>query len=297
MITNELKQRILEKLSSQRELFTGSDAKFATSLGINAAQYSRVKNGELEKVLSEAQWISIARRLNVVLDGGGEWKTANTPVYQFVTAQLEVCQKESQSAMLCDLSDIGKTYAAQRYAETHRNAVYVDCSQVKSRSKLIRFIARQLGVGSAGIYSDVYSDLVFYLKTLSRPLVIFDEAGDLNHEAFLELKALWNATAPACGFYMMGAEGLKERMRRSISLKMVGYTEIFSRFGKQYGRIIPAGREDAEKLLLKSAAMIIKANAGASTDVNRLLRATLGEDNIPSLRRIHKELIKEGLRS
>jgi len=39
-----------------------------------------------------------------------------------------------------------------------------------------------------------YEDLVFYLKTLPYPLIIFDEAGDLQYDAFLEIKALWNAT-------------------------------------------------------------------------------------------------------
>ena len=38
--------------------------------------------------------------------------------------------------------------------------------------------------------------------------------------------------------------------------------------------------------------MIIKANAGADTDVNRLLRRLMGEDNTPSLRRINIELSK-----
>ncbi len=43
------------------------------------------------------------------------------------------------------------------------------------------------------------------------PLVVLDEAGDLQYEAFLELKALWNATEMCCGWYMMGADGLRRR--------------------------------------------------------------------------------------
>jgi DNA transposition AAA+ family ATPase len=279
-------------MSQARELFSGSDAKFATSMGINPAQYSRVKNGELEKVISDAQWITLARKLSVNLTNAQEWKTANTPVFQFISVQLKLCQEQSLSAILCDLSDIGKTYTAKRYAETHRNVVYVDCSQVKTRSKLVRYIAKELGVGNTGIYADVYAELVLYLKVLPAPLIILDEAGDLCREAFLEIKALWNATELACGFYMMGADGLKEKIRRSIDLKMVGYTEIFSRFGKRYGKVIPIGREESERMLQASAAMIIKANALPDTDVNRLLKSTLGEDNVPSLRRIYKELSK-----
>ena len=293
MMTTDTKHRILSELSKRRELFTGSDAKFALSIGINNAQYSRIKNGETDKVLSDANWIGIARRLGINLNDAPEWKTARTPVFDFITAQLEQCQRESLSAMICDLSDIGKTYTAVQYAKTHKNVVYVDCSQVKSKQKLIRYIAKELGVGSTGKYADVYEDLVFYLKTIPTPLIILDEAGDLNYDAFLEIKALWNATEMCCAYYMMGADGLKEKINRSINSKKVGYTEIFSRFGKRYGKVIPIGKEESEKLLQLTAAMIIKVNAPADIDVNKVLKRTIGEDNIPSLRRIYKEISKQ----
>jgi len=295
MITKEIKQKILAALEVSRGNFTGSDSKFAVSLGISASQYSRTKNGELDRVISDAQWISIARKIGVNLNETADWKTANTPVFQFVTAQLKACQDDSLSALLCDMADIGKTYSAKHYAANNKGVVYVDCSQVKTKQRLIRHIAKSFGVGSTGRYSDVYEDLVFYLKTLPTPLIILDEAGDLDYTAFLELKALWNAVENACGFYMMGADGLEAKINRSISVKKVGYTEMFSRFGKRYGKVVPAGKEEKEKMLQASAAMIIKANAearGVSVDVNKVLRKTMGEDNVPSLRRIYKELSK-----
>ena len=221
MITKEIKQKILKALELSRSNFSGSDSKFAVSLGISASQYSRTKNGELDRVISDAQWISIARKIGVNLNETADWKTANTPVFQFVTAQLEACQAGSLSAMLCDMSDIGKSYSAKHYTATHKGVVYVDCSQAKSKQRLIRHIAKSFGVDSTGRYADVYEDLVFYLKTLPTPLIILDEAGDLDYTAFLELKALWNAVENACGFYMMGADGLEAKINRSISVKKV----------------------------------------------------------------------------
>ena len=292
MVTNEYKEKILAELAVRRANFDGSDARFAATLGIGSAQYSRIKRGDTAGVLADEKWISIARRLGVGLTDAPAWQTAETPVFKYITAQLEMCQTNSLSAMLCDLTDIGKTYTARQYVKTHRNAVYVDCSQVKTRQKLLRGIAREFGVGSTGRLADVYNDLVFYLKTLDRPLVILDEAGDLSYEAFLEIKALWNATEHCCGYYMMGADGLSEKIRRAIDNKKVGYAEIFGRFGKRYGKVVPTAREEAERFLQLTAAMIIKANAGADTDVNRLLRRLMGEDNTPSLRRINIELSK-----
>ncbi|MDD2294118.1 MAG: ATP-binding protein [Bacteroidales bacterium] len=292
MITEQLKKRILEDLARDRENFTGSDAKFATSIGMSAAQYSRIKRGETERVISEAMWITLARRLGSTVGNAPKWATANTPVFQYISTQLELCQMSSMSSLLCDLADIGKTYTALNYAKTHKNVVYVDCSQVKSKQKLIRYIAKSFGVDSTGKYVDVYEDVVYYIKTLSSPLIILDEAGDLHYEAFLEIKALWNATETACGYYMMGADGLKEKIHRAITNHKVGYTEIFSRFGKKYGKVIPVGNEE-KSFLQMTAAMIIKANAPTGTDVNKVLRQTMGEDSAPSLRRIYKVLSKD----
>ncbi len=292
MITNELKQRIVDELADARQHFGGSDAKFATSVGINNAQYSRIKNGDTEQVLSEAKWITLARRLNVSLRNAPAWKTVETPVFQFITTQLAHCQQEGLSSLLCDLSDIGKSYAAKHYARTHKNAVYVDCSQVKTKQKLVRYIAREFGVGSTGRYADVYEDLVYYMRTIVDPIVILDEAGDLNYDAFLETKAMWNATEGVCAWYMMGADGLQEKMRRAIDSKKVGYTELFSRFGKKYGNVVPQSLEERTSFLQSSATMIIKANAKEGVNVGRILNSTLGDDGMPSLRRIHKELTK-----
>ena len=295
MISKEIKDKIVAALEVARGNFQGSDSKFAVSLGISASQYSRTKNGERDKVLSQTQWISLARKIGVNISQAPDWKTASTPVFQFITAQLKACQEESLSALLCDIADIGKTYTAKHYAGTNKGVVYVDCSQVKSKQRLIRHIAKSLGVGSTGRYADVYEDLVFYLKTLPTPLIILDEAGDLDYTAFLELKALWNAVENSCGFYMMGADGLEAKINRAITSKKVGYTEMFSRFGRRYGHVVPVGKEEKERMLQTSAAMIIKANAegrAEGVDINRILRKTLGEDNLPSLRRIYKELSK-----
>jgi DNA transposition AAA+ family ATPase len=301
MVTKEYQEKVLKSLSESRKNFGGSDAKFAASLGINNAQYSRIKNGDLEHVLSDANWLNIGRKLGINPQEDVEWKTAKTPVFQFITAQLEQCQEKGLSSLLCDSSDVGKTYTAIHYAKTHKNVVYTDCSQVKSKQRLIRSISKGFGINSSGRYVDVYEELGYYIKTLEKPLIILDEAGDLQYEAFLEIKALWNMTEHSCGFYMMGADGLREKIKRCIEYKKVGYTELFSRFNKRYqsafvkadrqGEVVRMSSEEQMQTMRTSAAMIIKANGG--DEVNRILNRTLGEDGTPSLRRIYTELMKK----
>ena len=66
MITTEQKKKILAAIAQNRANYP-SDAKHATSLGISTSVYSMVKQGVLDKALSDANWVRIARRLGVNL--------------------------------------------------------------------------------------------------------------------------------------------------------------------------------------------------------------------------------------
>lgn len=284
-MNTEFKTRIIEALKLDMNNYP-SQAKQAVALDINNAQLSRILKGELDQVLSDQKWLSIARRLNVSLNKDAIWKTAKTPVFNYIYQQLQYCQEKSISGLLCDDADIGKTHTAKEYAKQTIHAVYIDCSQVKSKQKLIREIAKEFGVGHYGKYSDVYEDLVYYLQSIHQPLVILDEAGDLDYPAFLELKALWNATENTCAWYMIGAEGLKAKMESNRGRKKVGYAEIFSRFGKSYQKIAPDGREELEGFTKLQVALIIQANSPDSNP-QKIYASTNG-----SLRRLRTELGK-----
>ena len=247
-ITNEVKQRIAAAIASDRENYP-SDNRHATALGISASVYNAIKRGNYDRQVSDAGWVGLARRLGVQLRAEMPWTAAKTPTYVFISKQLEACQTSGLSAILCDMPNIGKTFTAKAYVGQHRNAVYVDCSQVKTKLKLVRHIAKEFGVGANGRYSDVYADLVAYLRTIDTPLIVLDEAGDLQYEAFLELKALWNATERCCAWYMMGADGLKEKINRAIEGKKVGYTEMLSRYGDTYSRVTPDDARERDKFL------------------------------------------------
>ena len=66
MITDEMKKQIVAAIEANRSKYA-SDAKFAIALGISAAQFSNICKGKIDRVLSDTNWISIARRLDVQL--------------------------------------------------------------------------------------------------------------------------------------------------------------------------------------------------------------------------------------
>jgi len=284
MITPTTKEKIIAAISTQRKLYN-SDAKQALALGINSAQLNRIKKGEFETVLSNANWIRLARILEIQFSDAPQWITAKTPTYSFIYQQLSACQTSSLSAMLCDLPGIGKTYTARQYAQENANAVYLDCSQYKSKQKLIRAIAKEYGVTHTGRYNEVYNDLIYYLLSIPSPLIILDEVGDLDYTAFLELKALWNATDKCCAWYMMGADGLREKIERNKHLNKVGYAEIFDRYGNKYQEVVPQGKEAREEFLLKQVSQVARANG--IQDIQKLY-ARSGY----SLRRVYIEVQK-----
>lgn len=291
MITTANKQRILEAIAANRTNYP-SDAKHAAALGISASVYNSLKKGQTEKALSDANWLSIARRLDVNLREETAWKGARTATFDYVSTQLGMCQERSLSVILCDLPNIGKTFTARWYVKEHRNAVYVDCSQVKTKRALVKKIANEFGVGATGKYQDTYEDLVYYLRSMEHPLVVLDEAGDLQYEAFLELKALWNATEMCCGWYMMGADGLRAKIDRMVENQKVGYAEIFSRYGGKYSRVTPEHADDRKAFLLEQARIVASVNAPEGSDIGQIVRKSGG-----GLRRVYTEIekIKKGV--
>lgn len=289
MITTAFKTKIAKAVNEDLKNYKNAE-KHATSLGINSGQYSTIfTKGNLEHSLAKGKWISIARKLNVQRNDARSWVTVKTETFNYIHRQLKACQERSMSAILCDLAGIGKSHTGKYYAKHNKNAVYIDCSQVKSKQKLIRKIAQEFGVTYTGRYADVYEDLVYYIKDLTNPLIILDEAGDLDYPAFLELKALWNACEYVCGWYMMGADGLREKITRQKNLKKVGYTEIFDRYGNGYKKVTPDGKDALKEFYVKQIAQVSKANNAKKTPL-KLYGISQG-----SLRKVRHEIEKQDL--
>lgn len=283
---DEFKLRIVNAIKDEANKFE-SNAKFAVVLDINPAQLSRLVHNDTDRVVSNAKLMQIARQLNVPENPSAAWNTVKTEAFEFVYEQLKACQQNSISGILCDIADIGKSHTAKVYCRENRNAVYIDCSQVKNRQKLIKKIAKEFGIDHEGRYHVIYEDLTQYIRSMTAPLIVLDEAGDLEYPAFLELKALWNATEFSCGWYMMGADGLQEKLERSRRLKRVGFTEIFSRFGSRYQRVTPADHESQQEFKKRQMAQIATGNNSKVTPKEMFIKTN------GSLRRVYIEIQKQ----
>lgn len=270
------KNKVREAILKDRENYGGNDVEYAKKLGIDKAIYNRMKKGETEKLISDTKWLIIANDLGVKLREDN-WKIARTQIYSEIEDNLAVCKETGISTILVDDCGIGKTFCAKHIVRQMKNAFYVDCSQAKTKQQFIRLLAKTIGVDNTGRYTDVKTAIKTYLIYLEKPLIVLDEAGDLDYNAFLELKELWNAAPRQCGWYMIGADGLRAKIDRGVSYKKVGYAEIFDRYSN-FVKLVPTGTDDKEQFYRKLIGDVAYVNVEDKEIVGSLI-ATCMADN------------------
>lgn len=261
---------------------------------INGSVYSRIKNGELtDGLLRDQHWLRIGRELGVSLNER-KWVMARTEVYSLIEEDILFCKTYAKGKICVDDCGIGKTFSAKYLAKTLKNTFYVDASQAKTKQLFVRLIAKTIGIEHNGRYADVKANIKYYLGMLPQPIIIIDEAGDLEYNAFLELKELWNATEGACGWYLIGADGLRAKITRGINYKKVGYRELFSRYSERYTTVVPRDRQEKIAWYRKLITEVLSVNMSNKSKLNDILRRCLTTDdsgNIGGLRRAESLLI------
>ncbi|HAZ00681.1 MAG: hypothetical protein A2W90_14485 [Bacteroidetes bacterium GWF2_42_66] len=291
-LTNEFRETVASRLIEQRMNFDGSNAQFSRMHGMSAAIFTRLFNGERDNLLSPTKWLIIGQNLGITLDER-EWATARTDVFDIIEEDIIFCKTFSKARICVDDCGIGKTYTARYLSRTLKNCFYVDASQGKTKMQFIKLLAKTVGADALGRFSDVKTRIKFHLQSLTRPILIIDEAGDLEYNAFLELKELWNATEGYCGWYMIGADGLRAKIERGISGKKVGYAEIFSRYSEKFTTIVPKDRVQRNQFYRKLITDTLNANNCPPDKIRKIVNQCLANDNvfIGGLRRAESLLI------
>ncbi len=291
-ITNDYREKVRAELIRAREKFTGTDTVFASQYGINNTVYSRLKAGQLTGLLRDAQWLNIGRRLQVSLSER-TWNVAQTDVYKVIAVEVMFCKEFSKSRIFIDDCGIGKSFTAKHLAKKVENCFYIDASQAKTKSNFIRLVASVVGVDSTGKINEVKEDVKYYLNALPAPVVIIDEAGDLEYTAFLSIKEFWNATEDRCGWFLMGAEGMRAKIDKGIDNKKVGYREIFSRFSEKYSSVVPVERSEKRSFYRKLISDVLIENMEDKQLMEQIVQKSLIENSgrIGGLRRAESLLI------
>lgn len=274
-LSDEYKMKVAEAMKDAFSRFQGTQIKFSKTLGINDAVLSQILNGKIknskdQNLLENGKWINIGRKLNVS-KSNSKWVFVKTSVYLEIEDNVLFCKNNHKGMILVDDCGIGKTVAGKRLAETLENTFYIDCSQHKTTRQLVRAMARAVGVDDKGKIDDVMEDTKYYICELDTPVFIMDEVADLKPEGFLELKAYMNYTVGYCGWFFMGAQGLRARMKKGIDNEKVGFAEIFSRLSDKYITLIPTAKEKRQDFYMNLLSTVATAQIKDNPAVVRKL--------------------------
>lgn len=282
--------------------FKGSQNKFAISIGLSGTDMTyllsdRWKTKKDAAKVGPRKWIDVAIAVGYTRNQGLRLHITPTMVYQDIYAHLQACQTEAASVLLCDEPGVGKTATAKHYADTHHGAIYIDCSIVSRKIAFVRKLARTLGLDSKGKIDNLIERIVATIKLCANPVLILDEAGDMDSRLILLVKQLYNQLEGICGFYLMGSDGLRNRIQRGVFLNKLGFTEILSRTGGKPIRITSENAEDRKEEYLLMAEDILRTNGITQTeDIEYILedmKETTGiQDRYHDLRRLDTAILK-----
>lgn len=270
MITQEFRLKVREAVLMARENYGGSDAAYAKSMGLSASVFSRVKNGETERIATDSFWITQGRRLGVSLNEKS-WKVARTTVYADIEENILFCQKYHKATILIDECGIGKTFCTRHILRGLQNAFYFDCSQAKTKMRFVRELAKTVGLDATGKYADVKEDLKYYLNQMESPFIALDDAGYLDTSVFVEIIEIWNATQHNCGWMMIGDDSLQNKIERGVQHKKVGFKALFSRFSEEFVSYVPLGSSDKTAFYRQLIGDVANVNLEDKSNLNKMV--------------------------
>lgn len=269
--TTEEKHRICDLLENRFQNSTfyrpngGANdgrGKFGVSIGLIAADMTYFLNRTwIQKDnYGPSKWQHVAQQIGYQRHAHLEWRTAETHVYKYITTQLTLAKDSAMTGIVVDDAGIGKTHAAKEFAQNNTGVIYIDCSVHCRKCDFIRELAKKVGVEPNQKLTQLESAAIYGIQMMDAPLIILDEAGDLENTTLLVVKRLFNALEDSCGIVMIGSDGLRSRLERGVQYRKLGYTEVYSRFGKRFNRATPVKVDEKVSLFKKMALEMALAN-------------------------------------
>ena len=188
-----------------------------------------------------------------------------------VAGLLAHAQALGDIVLIYGLSGAGKSWAAERYCETHAAAFYIQMTRaVRSFSGLLELVSDAVGAG-AWHPSALKAERAIIERLRDRgALLVIDEAHHLRAPLLDELRCIRDVAG--CGLALMGDEGLTQTLARC--------PQIVGRIG---------GRLQKKKPSERDVAMLVSGVLGrpaARREIKAAMSAATGPGGLHALRRM-----------
>lgn len=232
-MTPETKQEISQAVKIFAESKKISLNEIARRSGVNSATVSQIANGKLE---IKDHWFTLVAEFIGYHNGNSlEWPHVNTPQFKSIVTHLDDARRTGQNRTIIGETGCGKTYAINKYVRANpSNTFRITVSALHNLMAIINDIIDQVGLDNIGLrptkVRNVARRFKYYRNEGMQPLLIIDEAENLNTVAFGMLKSLYDQMEGVCPIVLVGTGQLTRRIERMVTLNKVGMPQFQRRF-------------------------------------------------------------------
>lgn len=275
------KRIIVENLKSYIQKYPSQNKAAGSLEGISAGTLSSMLNGNWSRI-SDAMWTKVAEQVKPTCSSSATgWTIVETGAFQEISYAMQDAQEYKNVTWVVGEAGCGKTTTGRLYAESHKEAFYILCSEDMLKGEFVRTIARRLGIRSEGYtVRELWQAIIDSIIQMERPLIIFDEADKLPESVFQYFISMYNNLEDRCGVVFLSTDYIKRRISNGLRYGRKGYKEIFSRIGRKYFDLEPTSAQDVYAICTANGITsredidkIIKEGDGYDFDLRRVKKS------------------------
>lgn len=275
------KRIIVENLKSYIQKYPSQNKAAGSLEGISAGTLSSMLNGNWSRI-SDSMWTKVAEQVKPTGSSSATgWTIVETGAFQEISYAMQDAQEYMNVTWVVGEAGCGKTTTGRLYAESHKEAFYILCSEDMLKGEFVRTIARRLGIRSEGYtVRELWQEIIDSIIQMERPLIIFDEADKLPESVFQYFISMYNNLEDRCGVVFLSTDYIKRRISNGLRYGRKGYKEIFSRIGRKYFDLEPTSAQDVYAICTANGITsreeidkIIKEGDGCDFDLRRIKKS------------------------
>lgn len=233
------KQQIANELKAMSE--KQSQNKVAIKAGVSAATISQMINGNWDLIKVE-RWRSVQTALKIELN----WNHAPTENYKLIQQLLTAAQDRSLSVGISFREGHCKSHSYKAYDRMNENVIYVECKNSWTKKTFVQALLRAAGLKNDGTVGELIENFVDHLQTLSKPIVIIDQADKLKDPQLDLFMDFYNDLEGQCAFVLSGVPAFEKRILKGVQRDKIGYREMFSRLGRKFIQLNKTSLKDVQ---------------------------------------------------
>jgi len=237
-----VKTQIVDAAKNYAENNALSQEAVAEKAGMNISYVNAMFRGNFYLKLSNGKSVKIKdsyfRKLAKAAGHNFEtvfWETVETPQYLQIYAELADAKRSGRAKMLIGETGCGKTYTIDRFINDNPVHVYrITVSDLYSVNDIVDELCELLNVTAAGRPVAKLKKIARKFNNIKldggKPVLIVDEAENLNKKALRAFKGLYDAVRDFCPIVLVGTGDLSDRLDKLNDKKEPGIPQFVRRF-------------------------------------------------------------------